>query len=105
MMMDGAGLNYIKQCLTEGSGDDFVSVGIVEGDGVDYVAVALQRQQLVPGYRVPHLARAVVTAGDELVARLVEGAVRQRQNMRPQNFKQKKVASLVAFQLLYQFYY
>lgn len=37
--------------------------------------VALQRQELVARHRVPHLARPVITARDELIARLVECAI------------------------------
>jgi hypothetical protein len=43
---------------------------------------------------VPDFAGAVVGAGDELVAALVEGAVRERQNVRPQNLEQVKVVVL-----------
>ena len=48
----------------------------------------------------PHLAGTVVTPSDELVARLVEGAVRQWQDVRSQNLEQIKIATLVALKLL-----
>ena len=62
--------------------DDLVPERVVERDGVHNIPVPLQRQQLVPGDGVPHLAGAVVAACDEFVAGLVEGAVRQGEDVR-----------------------
>jgi hypothetical protein len=61
--------------------------------------VSLQREQLITSDGVPDLARAIITARDKFVARLVEGAVRERQDMRAQNLEQEEVRSLVALQL------
>ncbi len=62
--------------------------------------MSLESQQLVAGDGVPDLAGAVVAAGDELVAGLVEGAVGERQDVRPENLEEKEVTRLVALQLL-----
>jgi hypothetical protein len=113
---------------TERPRDNFVAVRIVESNSVDNVAVALQREKFFARIRVPHLHHAVVnfstfshaaivspnnrapssphlagtvvTPSDELVARLVEGAVRQWQDVRSQNLEQIKIATLVALKLL-----
>ena len=50
----------------------------------------------------PHLARAVVAARDETVARLVEGAVRQREDVRAQDLEQVEALVLVRLLLLDQ---
>ena len=88
--------------LVERAGDDLVAVRIVEGDRVHDVLVALERQQLGAALRVPHLARAVVRAGDELVARLVEGAIGQRQNVRGQALEERKPLVVAALGLFNQ---
>ena len=46
-----------------------------------------------------NLASAVIAAGDKFVARFVESAICQRQDVRPQNLEKKKVAAFVCFQL------
>lgn len=72
-----------------------VPVGNVEGQRVHHVLVVIQRVKLCAGQRVPDLARTIVAPGDEptdehpdiLVARLVERAVGQRQDVRLQHFE------------------
>lgn len=83
--------------LTERTSDDLVSVGVVERNGIHHVSVALEREQLISRYGVPDLAGAVVAACDEFVAGLVEGAVRQRQDVCSQDLEQEEVAGLIAF--------
>lgn len=53
-------------------------------------------------YMHPYLASAVIGAGDELVPRLVEGAVGERQDVRAQDFEKEEVAGVVALQALDQ---
>ena len=53
-------------------------------------------------YYYHHLARAVVAARDEAVARLVEGAVGERQDVRSQDLEQVEVLVLVRLDLLDQ---
>lgn len=91
--------------LVEGAGDDLVAVWVIEGDRVDDIPVTLKREQLVPGDCVPDLAGPVVATGDELVARLVEGAVGEGQNVCAEYFKEEVIRALVAVQLLQQLYY
>jgi hypothetical protein len=85
-----------KVFLTEGTRDDLVAVGVIERDRVYDVPMALEGQQLVTRDCVPDLASAIVTAGDELIAGLVEGAVRQRQDVCAEDLEQEEVAGLVA---------
>lgn len=47
-----------------------------------------------------YLAGAVVGAGDELVPRLVECAVGERQDVRAQDLEEEEVAGVVALQAL-----
>lgn len=90
-------VHFVKDVrLTEGSRNDLVTVGVIEGDRVYDVPMAFKREQLITGDRVPDLASAVITASDELVARLVEGAVRQRQDVSAEDLEQEEVAGLVA---------
>ena len=65
-----------------------IAEGVVEGDRVHHVLVPLERQQLLARQRVPHLAGAIVRAGDEAVARLVEGAVGERQDVRAEHLEE-----------------
>ena len=43
--------------------------------------MTFERQQLITGDRIPYLARSIIAPRYELISRLVEGAVSQRQNM------------------------
>ena len=47
----------------------------------------VERKQLLARVGVPDLARAVVAAGDEARAALVEGAVGERKQVRSQHFE------------------
>ena len=62
--------------------------------------MALQSQQLVSRDGVPDLAGAVVTASDELVAGLVEGAVGKGEDVCAEDLEEEEVGGFVAFQLL-----
>ena len=98
---------------------------VVERNRIHDILMAFKRQQFVAGGCAPHFARAIVGAGDEparsdvkhirtsikelehrpatphaLVARLVERAVGQRQDMSPQDFVQEEVIAVVGLQLL-----
>ena len=63
--------------------DHLIVIRFVERDGVDDVFVALERQQLLPSVGVPNFAGAIVGASDETIARLVKGAIGERQNVWP----------------------
>ena len=62
----------------KGSSDDEVSEGVVKGHRIYYIFMLLQRQQLLSALGVPDFTCAIVRASNELVATLVECAVRQR---------------------------
>mmetsp|Transcript_32782 Transcript_32782/g.76574 ORF Transcript_32782/g.76574 Transcript_32782/m.76574 type:complete len:204 (-) Transcript_32782:71-682(-) len=81
--------------LVEGSCNDLVSKGIVECDRVHHVLVPLERQELLPGHRVPHLAGTVVAAGDEPLAVLVESAVCEREDVRSKDFEEVKLLGVL----------
>ena len=83
--------------------EEDLPVGVVEGHRVDDVGVLVERKQLLARVGVPDLARAVVAAGDEAVARLVEGAVGQRQDVSSQDFEEVEVLALVRLDLLDEF--
>ena len=82
-----------RSCLPE---------GVVEGHRVDDVGVLVKRKQLLARVRVPHLARAVVAACDELAAAFVEGAIREREQVRSQHFEKPEALVLVLLLLLDQ---
>ena len=82
----------------------YLPVGVVESHGVDDVGVLVEREQLLAGVRVPHFAGAVVAARDELVARLVECTVGQREQVRAQHFEQAEALLLVLLLLLNKFF-
>ena len=63
----------------------------------------LEGQDLAAGDGVPDFAGPVVAACNELVARLIEGAICQRQQMRSQDLKETKLLLLVLHLLLDQF--
>ena len=74
--------------LTERSRDDFIPVGIIERNRIHHIPVTpLEGEQLVSCYCAPDLAGSVVTARDELVAGLVQGAVCERQYVCTQNLE------------------
>ena len=89
--------------LVERASDYKVAEGVVKGHRVDHILVLLQTQQLGSCLGVQHFASPVVRARDELVAGLVEGAVRQRQQVRAQHFEQLELLLLVFHLLLDQF--
>ena len=68
---------------------------IVESHGVDDVGVLVEREQLFSGVGVPDLAGSIVRAGDEPIASLVEGAVRQGKQMGSQGLEQSELLHLV----------
>ena len=86
--------------LTEGTRNDLVSVGIIECDGVHDVSVAFQGQQFVTSNCVPYFASTIITASNELVAGLVECAIRQWQDVCSQDLEQEEVPSLDTLLLL-----
>ncbi len=88
-------------CLVERARNNLVAVRIVKRNRVHDISMAFQCQQLIPRDRIPHFARAVVRAGDELIARFVEGAVSQGQYMGAQNLEQEEVACFVGLEFLY----
>mmetsp|Transcript_11960 Transcript_11960/g.44456 ORF Transcript_11960/g.44456 Transcript_11960/m.44456 type:complete len:301 (-) Transcript_11960:16-918(-) len=88
--------------LVEAARHDLVSIRVVEGDGVHHVPMALQGQQLVAGHGVPNLARPIIAPGDKLVPALVEGAVREGQNVRPQDLEEVEVRAGLRLLLLDQ---
>lgn len=69
--------------------DHLIAIRVVERDGVDDVFVALERQQLLPSVGVPNFAGAIVGASDETIARLVKGAIGERQNVCPQDLRRQ----------------
>jgi len=66
--------------------------------------VSLESEQLVARYGVPDFAGAVVASSDELVARLVECAIGERQDMGSKDLEQEKITCFIAAELFYQFY-
>lgn len=89
----------LTHSLTERTRNDLVSIRVIEGNGVHHIPMSLQSEQLVSSDGVPDLAGAVVTARDELVARLVEGAIGEGEDMCTEDLEQKEVGCFVAFQL------
>jgi hypothetical protein len=59
-----------------------------------------ERQQLLPGLRVPDLTRPIVGASDKFVPGFVEGAVCERKDVRAQNFEEEEVVVFVCLELL-----
>lgn len=74
--------------LVKAARHNLVPIRIVECDGVHHVFMSLQSQQLAASGSVPHLARPVVAACDELIASLVEGAVGEGEYVGPQHLEQ-----------------
>ena len=70
-------------------------VGVVEGHRVDDIRVLVERKQFLARVGVPHLARAVIAARDELAAALVEGAVGERKQVGSQDFEEPEALHLV----------
>mmetsp|Transcript_42863 Transcript_42863/g.118517 ORF Transcript_42863/g.118517 Transcript_42863/m.118517 type:complete len:230 (-) Transcript_42863:8-697(-) len=88
--------------LVEATSDNFVTEWIVEADRIDHVLMAIERQQLFATEGVPDTASAIVGTGDELRPRLVEGAIRKRQNVRAQNLEQVKSLRIFVVDLIDQ---
>jgi hypothetical protein len=57
--------------------------------------MVFQRQQLFTRDGVPDFASSIVRTCDELIARLVEGTVGEREEMSPQYFKQLELLFLI----------
>ena len=64
----------------------------------------VKRKELLARVGVPHLARAVVAARDELAAAFVEGAIREREQVRSQHFEKAEALVLVLLLLLNQLF-
>mmetsp|Transcript_115380 Transcript_115380/g.322524 ORF Transcript_115380/g.322524 Transcript_115380/m.322524 type:complete len:204 (+) Transcript_115380:154-765(+) len=88
--------------LVKTSCDDLVSEGIVERDRIHDVLVAVQCQQLLAAQRVPDAACPVIGPGDELGPGLVERAIRQRQDVGPQDLEQVKPLVVLVLDLVHQ---
>lgn len=57
---------YLR-CFIERSGCDSVTEGIIVCNTIHHVLVALQSEEFFSFVRIPHLARSVVTSGDESI--------------------------------------
>lgn len=99
VQLTGLGIPQLAR-LVERAGNDLITIGIVERDRVNDVPVSLERVQFVSGDCVPDLARAIVTTRNKLISRLVECAVGQGEDVRPEDLEQEEVTRLVALQLL-----
>ena len=63
----------------------------------------LKRQYLRPRYRVPHLARPIITTSNEPVSTFIEGAICEGKQVGAQDLKQGELLFLVFHLLLNKF--
>ena len=90
--------------LVEAARHDQITKGVVERHGINDVFMLLETQQFAATLGVPDLACPIVAARDEFVSRLVECAIRQRQQVRPQHRKQLELLLPVLHLLLDEAY-
>ena len=65
--------------LVEATSHNEITEGVVKGHRADDVLVLFETEQFAATLGVPDLASPIVASRDKLIARLVEGAIRQRQ--------------------------
>ena len=90
--------------LVEAARHNQITEGVVERHRVNDVFVLLETQQFAATFRVPDLARPIVAARDKFVSRLVECAIRQRQQVRPKHRKQLELLLPILHLLLDEAY-
>ena len=90
--------------LVEAARHDQITEGVVERHRVNDVFVLLKTQQFAATLGVPDLACPIVAARDKFVSRLVECAIRQRQQVRPQHRKQLELLLPILHLLLDEAY-
>ncbi len=73
--------------LIEAARHNQVTKRIIKGHGVHHILVLLQTKQLSARLRIPDAASSIVTTRDELISRLVEGAISQWKKMSAQDRK------------------
>ena len=76
------------RCLVEAASHNKITKGVVKRHRIDDVLVLFETEQFAATLGVPDLASPIVATRDKLISRLVERAIRQRKQMRPQHRKQ-----------------
>ena len=66
--------------------------------------MALQSHQFLTRISSPYFASSIIASRNELVPLLVEGAIRQWQNVCSQDFEKVIITAVIAFQFLDKFY-
>jgi len=79
--------NAVGWAHTERSCYDFITPGVVERDRINHITMTFKSQQFFPSFSSPDFTSSVITSSDEFVTLLVKCAIRQRQNMRPENLE------------------
>ena len=90
--------------LVEATRHDQITEGVVERHRVNDVFMLLETQQFTTALGVPHLTCPIVAARDKFVSRLVECAIRQRQQVRPKHRKQLELLLPILHLLLDEAY-
>ena len=81
---------------------NFVAVGVIERHRVDNIGMFVEGEEFLAGNCVPYFAGAIVASCDKFATVLVKSAIGQREQMRPQHFKQAKSLLLILQLLLNQ---